>query len=315
MRPAVAIQACPGRAALAFCLLFFYDRRKVLYREDGESRPDDPGTGNGFPGVFGMEVSMYREEIRISHHNRTVDGVFYRPEGLRQFPVVLLSHGYNGCKTDFETAAEYFSQNGIGAVCFTFCGGSTRDVSGFPTTEMTLFTEKEDLCAVLDEVMSWGCTDRRHIYLFGASQGGMISALTAEEREKDIDGLILLYPALCIADDWNRRFPNREEIPDTQELWGMLLGRRFFESIRDFDIRKQIGRFRKRVLVLHGADDAVVPVSYGEWAASAYPNARLEIFQKEGHGFTPDGDRRMEGMTMAFVHECMEAERKGAAWS
>ena len=116
MRPAVAIQACPGRAALAFCLLFFYDRRKVLYREDGESRPDDPGTGNGFPGVFGMEVSMYREEIRISHHNRTVDGVFYRPEGIRQFPVVLLSHGYNGCKTDFETAAEYFSQNGIGAV-------------------------------------------------------------------------------------------------------------------------------------------------------------------------------------------------------
>ena len=51
---------------------------------------------------------MRREEIRISHHNRTVDGVFFRPEGIRRFPVVLFSHGYNGCKTDFETAAEYF---------------------------------------------------------------------------------------------------------------------------------------------------------------------------------------------------------------
>lgn len=258
---------------------------------------------------------MRMEEIRICHHGRTVDGVFYRPENLRRFPVVLFSHGYNGYKTDFKTAAEYFSQNGIGAVCFTFCGGSARDTSGFPTTEMTLLTEKEDLCAVLDEVMSWDCTDRQHIYLFGASQGGMISALAAEEREKDIDGLVLLYPALCIADDWKRRFPDRKEIPDAQELWGMLLGRRFFESIHDFDIKKQIGHFRKRVLILHGADDAVVPVSYGVWAASVYPNARLEIFQKEGHGFTPDAERRMEGMTMAFVHECMEAERKDAAWN
>ena len=168
---------------------------------------------------------MQIQEFQIPHHGRCVDAVFYRPEAVHRFPVILFSHGYNGCKTDFDTSAAYFAESGIGAVCFTFCGGSLRDRSGFATTEMTLFTEKEDLYAVLDEVKAWECVDSENIFLFGASQGGMVSALAAEERGSDIRGLILLYPAFCIADDWKKRFPTREEIPDTQDLWGMPLGR------------------------------------------------------------------------------------------
>ncbi len=248
---------------------------------------------------------MIIQKIQISHHGRAVNGAFYRPESSQKFPVVIFSHGYNGCETDFSVSAEYFAQNGIGAVCYTFCGGSTRDRSGFPTTKMTLFTEKEDLCAVLDAIREWDCTDTEHIFLFGASQGGMVSALAAEERAAHIEGLILLYPAFCIADDWNSRFPRPEDIPDTQELWGMTMGRVFFETIRGFDIREQIGTFPKKVLIMHGAEDEVVPLSYSQWAASGYPDARLEIFQKEGHGFSEYGDRRMEGMAMYFIHACM----------
>ena len=252
---------------------------------------------------------MFIQEVKIPCQNRVIDGIFYRPENRKRFPIVLLSHGYNGYKTDFEATAEYFAENGIGSVSFTYCGGSTRDRSGFPTTEMTLFTEKEDLCAVLDEVQSWECADISNIYLFGASQGGMISALAAEERGNEIRGIILLYPAFCIADDWRKRFPIWEDIPDTQELWGMLLGRKFFESIHDFDIHERIGKFSKNVLILHGAEDIVVPFSYGEWAASRYPNARIEIFQGEGHGFSEYGVRRMEGMILYFIHGCMRQNR------
>lgn len=250
---------------------------------------------------------MQIQEFQIPHHGRCVDAVFYRPEAAHRFPVILFSHGYNGCKTDFDTSAAYFAENGIGAVCFTFCGGSLRDRSGFATTEMTLFTEKEDLYAVLDEVKAWECVDSENIFLFGASQGGMVSALAAEERGSDIRGLILLYPAFCIADDWKKRFPTREEIPDTQDLWGMPLGRVFFESIHDFSIQREIGTFPKDVLIMHGTEDDVVPLSHSEWAASRYPNARLEIFQNEGHGFSENGDRRMEGMTMGFIHEHMNS--------
>lgn len=129
---------------------------------------------------------MRTEYIEIAHHNRTVSAACYKPDAAGRFPFVIFSHGYNGYQTDFDYSAKYLAQNGIASVCLTFCGGSTRDVSGFPTTEMTLFTEKEDLNAVIDEVRSWECADRDNIFLFGASQGGMISALTAEERSADI---------------------------------------------------------------------------------------------------------------------------------
>lgn len=248
---------------------------------------------------------MQMEQIRISHHNRTVDGMCYKPDEKGRLPMVIFSHGYNGCKEDFEITARYFAQNGISAVCFNFCGGSTRDTSGFPTTEMTLFTEREDLNAVIDEVKTWNWVDSGNLYLFGGSQGGMISALAAEERSADIRALLLLFPAFCIADDWNARFQRMEDIPDTEELWGMKLGRRFFETIRDFQIKERIGRFSGKVLLMHGTEDPVVDPDYAVWASTQYSNAVLEIFQGEGHGFSEEGNRRMEAMALYFIHECM----------
>ncbi|MDE7133305.1 MAG: alpha/beta fold hydrolase [Lachnospiraceae bacterium] len=249
---------------------------------------------------------MQIKNITIAHHNRAIDATCYKPEGKNCLPLVIFSHGYNGHGEDFAVSAEYFAANGIGAVCFNFCGGSTRDVSGFPTTEMTLFTEKEDLIAVIDEIKKWEWVDNSQIYLFGSSQGGMVSALTAEERQEDVRALILLYPALCIADDWNARFKNAEDIPDSEELWGMVLGRRFFETIREFRIKEQIGQYSGRVLLMHGTEDNVVSLEYSVWASEKYPNARLEIFPGEGHGFSEAGDRRMEAMALYFIHECMK---------
>lgn len=249
---------------------------------------------------------MKIEDIKLEHFGRTGDIVFYRPEGEGKFPLVILSHGFNGHKSDFEITAKYYAANGIAAICHTFCGGSTRDESGFPTTGMTLFTEKEDLIAILEEVKTWECIDQNNIFLFGGSMGGMVSAMAAEEKSEDIKGLILLYPALCIADNWRDNFKSTEEIPEVYDLWGMNLGYEFFASIRDFHIEKELGKYEKPVLIMHGTEDAVVPFSYGEWASKYYKNARLEAFREEGHGFSADGDRRMEAMMMYFIHECME---------
>lgn len=137
-------------------------------------------------------------------------------------------------KSDFDNFAKYFVSNGIAAFCYTFCGGSSRDQSGFETNKMTLYTEKEDLMAVMDELKSCEGVDNDNIYLFGASQGGMISALVAEDKVSDISGLILLFPAFCIPDDWNAHFKNVKDIPETVEFWGMTLGRDFFEVLLDF---------------------------------------------------------------------------------
>lgn len=243
------------------------------------------------------------QTIKIPHHGRRIDGSVYRPEGGGYFPVVIISHGYNGNQSDYAFMAEYLATNGIGSICYNFCGGSTGDESGFPTTEMSLLTEKQDLLAVLDEVRYWDWIDPEQIYLFGSSQGGMVSALVAEERAKQLRGMTLLYPAFNIADDWRKQFPGKEDIPNQMLFWDMMLGRAYFEAIHDFRVNERTGGFDKPILIMHGTDDNVVPISYSEQAVERYPDARLEIFSGEGHGFTPAGNQRVSEMVLAFVQK------------
>ena len=42
-------------------------------------------------------------ELMIPHHGRSVHAVMYLPDSAAPVPAVLMSHGYNGCKTDFDS--------------------------------------------------------------------------------------------------------------------------------------------------------------------------------------------------------------------
>ena len=44
-------------------------------------------------------------DVKISHHGRSVHAVMYLPDSAAPAPAVLMSHGYNGCKTDFDHGA------------------------------------------------------------------------------------------------------------------------------------------------------------------------------------------------------------------
>ena len=140
---------------------------------------------------------MTTQDFTVAHDGRTTSGVKYFP-ACGRFPVVVFAHGYNGEARDFAPFAEFLVKNGIGAVIFTFSGGSTRDESGFLTTDMTLSTEQEDLVAVMGEAQKMAGAEA--LFLFGGSQGGFVSALVAEQHGEEIAGLMLLYPAFCIPD-------------------------------------------------------------------------------------------------------------------
>jgi pimeloyl-ACP methyl ester carboxylesterase len=239
--------------------------------------------------------------VNIKHHGREVYGVSYMPENKKKCPVVIFSHGFNGSNNDFAKNSEYLAANGVGAYCFDFCGGSTKSKSDLNTSEMSIFTEKEDISAVIDTIKNWDNVDADNIFLFGASQGGLVTTLVADEYVEEIKGILLLFPALCIADDWNRKFPTLESIPDTQDLWGVTLGRVFFETIHGYNVFEHIGKFHKNVLIFHGDKDEIVALEYGERASKVYPNASIEVFQGEGHGFSETGNKRVAEMTLEFV--------------
>ena len=252
-----------------------------------------------------MELQSGVTAIQVEHHGRTVYGDAYIPEGS-SFPLVIFSHGYNGYKDDFRESAKYLMENGIASLTFTFCGSGGRDPSGFGTTNMTLFTEKEDLSALIDyakQIKGFNGS----LYLCGGSQGGMVSAMAAEERGEEIKGMALLFPAFCIPDNWNdtnypvSRYPTPESIPETIDFWGVKLGRNFVLTLRELDIYANMAEYKNPVLLFHGTEDPIVPISYSRRANETYPNAELVVYDGEGHGFTPDTMRDVEKRLLELI--------------
>ncbi len=254
-----------------------------------------------------VKLEPGRTVIQVEHHGRTVTGDVFIPEE-ESFPLVIFSHGYNGYKDDFRDSANYMMDNGIASVTFTFCGSGERDTSGFGTTNMTLFTEKEDLSALIDYAKQIEGFNGS-LYLLGGSQGGIVSAMAAEERAADIKGMVLLFPAFNIPDNWTKTnypicpYPTPQSIPESFYFLGVKLGRDFGVTMRDFYVFAKMADFQKPVLILHGTNDNIVPISCSQRAVNTYPNAELVTYKGEGHGFTSGTMRDAEEKLLEFIND------------
>lgn len=233
--------------------------------------------------------NMHIQELNITNGKNTIYGKLFLPSAEGKYPVIILSHGYNGSHQDFVNDCKYYAKNGIAAFVYDFCGGSINSKSSGKTTDMTIFTEKSDLLAVYDYISSMNQIDSQQVFLLGGSQGGLVTALTASELSSKIKGVLLYFPALCIPDDWRKNFPSIDDIPNEYDVWGMNLGRNFFVSIHDFDVFENIKNYDGDVLIIHGDKDAVVSKEASKHAKEVYANAELVVLEGEGHGFSPAG--------------------------
>ena len=145
--------------------------------------------------------------------------------------------------------------------------------------------------------------DPEKIMLIGESQGGFVSALAAANIPQDIERLVLVYPALCIPDNWNKRYPKLTDIPDTTRLWNVPMGKRFFVELRDIDIFKTIRKYRKPVLIIQGDADHVVQMEDSRRAIRTYKNARMHVIPGAGHGFNPKERQEAIGQITAFIRQ------------
>lgn len=225
----------------------------------------------------------------INNGERRIYGLLSRPthsDGKQ--PVAIIAHGFNG--THHSGTAYFETLNALGYQCysFDFPGGSLHSRSDNNTMHMSIRDEQNDLEAIVRHFRSQPDVDARRIVLIGESQGGLVSALTAARLKTDIRALILVFPAFCIPDNWNERYPRTADIPDTTRLWGVPLSRRFFVELQDLPVFPDIQKFKRPVLLIHGDADPIVPVDYSRRAAQAYKKARLHVIPGAGHGFRPD---------------------------
>lgn len=231
----------------------------------------------------------------IENGDRQIYGVLNRPiQAEGRLPIAIVSHGFNGTH---HFAQEYFgplAEMGWMTYAFDFPCGSTKSRSDANTMNMSIRDEWSDLRAIVNYFRRQPDVDPNRIVLIGESQGGLVSALTAAQMNKEVSELILIYPALCIPDNWNSRYPRVEDIPDTTRLWNVPMGRRFFEELRDMDAFSTMKKFRNPVLIIQGDGDHIVSMEDSQRAVRTYKDARLHIIPGAGHGFKPE--ERKEAM-------------------
>ena len=165
---------------------------------------------------------------------------------------------------------------------------------------MSILDEVSDLKAVVKHFRDKGY---KRIVLIGESQGGLVSALTAADLKDQVSQLVLVYPALCIPDNWRERYPRREDIKDVTELWGVKMGRRFFEEIHDMRPLDIIGQYRGPVLIVQGDKDQVVSMDDSRRAQQLYAaGARLHVIPGARHGFNPQELRQEMEQLEKFLY-------------
>ncbi len=244
------------------------------------------------------------QELYAQRDEYQIYGVIYIPQNSgEKMPAVIFSHGFGGTHSAGTQYAQALAENGYVVYCFDFCGGSTSSRSDGSVLEMSLFTERADLEAVISMIRELDYVDSENLFLMGTSQGGAVSAITGAAHPDEIRGMVLLYPAFVMVDNANELFQSAAEIPDTYFFMWMNVGRTYFEPLLDYDIYSEIAAYDRDVLLIHGDADGIVPLSYSERALEVYPSAELKVIDGGGHGFYGDDVQK----TVDYILEYLNA--------
>ena len=245
------------------------------------------------------------QELCFGDDGSKIYGRLWLPEGKAgKLPTVICSHGLNSSYRATEhMIGKSLAMAGFAVYCYDFRGGSPRSKSQGNPADMSVFTEQDDLNRVMDHIRTLPMVDADRLFLMGESQGGFVSAITADQRSEEIRAMILYYPAFCIPEDARNRYPNLEAIPEKTGRRGNMMGKAYHEKLFDYEVYDHIAGFNKPVLIIHGDRDPVVKMPYIERAASVYPDAQLEILRNQSHGFTPAGVSAAAHMAYDFLVE------------
>ena len=219
----------------------------------------------------------------IMNGDRQIYGELFTPSGQTK-GIAIVAHGFNGTYHYGRSYFDVMQKLGYQCYVFDFPCGSVNSRSDNNTLNMSIRDEQSDLRAIVNYFRSQG---HQHIVLIGESQGGLVSALTAAQMRDAVSQLVLVFPALCIPQNWRARYPKLSDIPEVTELWNVKMGRRFFEEIHDMNTFDIIGKYRGPVLIVQGDKDQVVLIEDSKRAQKLYKDARLHIIPGAGHGFKP----------------------------
>lgn len=239
---------------------------------------------------------------------------FYEENGENEkLPAVIISHGFTGNYADVISFCKRFVKLGFAAFCYSFCGGGrpgekeeTRSEGEY--LDMTIGTEVADLIAVKDYVKTLDFVDAGKITLCGFSQGGFVSGLAAAKLGREIERLIMVYPAICIPDHARAGILggahyDPKNVPEIIDCGVRKLGKAFHDEVVAMEPFAELSKYDGPVLILQGMRDMVVNYSYAIRAKESYkPNqCHLQLIRCLGHGQGESEEKYMFDSMKEFI--------------
>ena len=239
------------------------------------------------------------EQFDITKENgKHIRGFICKPDTCLEapLPAVVFSHGFgSSCRFFFHHAKE-LTATGIVCVFFDFVGGGMECYSDGEMKEMTLLTEVSDLSDVLSYISTLNFIDMNKLFLWGESQGGVISTLVAAKKEYNFLGLALWYPAYVIPDDSKKRL----EKGDTS-IFGIELNADYDRIAADMDLFNEMEKCTMPVIIIHGDKDPVVPIDYSKKALTKFTNASLIVIPGAEHGYNEKQSDYAKACMISFM--------------
>ena len=254
-----------------------------------------------------VQVSAQSRNVWIDGDHGRLSAVVQTPDGLRNFPLVIICHGFTGNKDSklLTSLADYLEAEGIASIRFDFNGHGKSDGD---FQDMTVLNEIEDAKQVYEYARDMrGVTS---ISIAGHSQGGVVTSMVAGQLgSKDIKSIALMAPAAVLRD--NARAGEVLGItcdpvnpPEYVEIFrGFKIGRNYIKTAQTLPIYETAAKYTGPALIVHGTADPLVPYGYGYRYHDTYRNSRMELLTGFDHNFTQDTPRVAEIVADFFARQ------------
>ena len=187
---------------------------------------------------------------------------------------------------------------GIACLRFDFAG---RGASEGRLEDLSFSAQVDDLEAAVELLVARGA---ERLGLFGSSMGGAVALLTAarDERVVAIATLAAIGHAAAAIERNPTAMAAFQERGYLDTVEGRL-SRKLWDDACEHDILAAVRVLHAPLLVIHGENDDVVPVSDAHDIAATARNASLEIVSGAGHRFDAPGQFRpvMRDVARFFV--------------
>lgn len=260
----------------------------ILYRPAGSRQQADPAGKLNVRQSADLQHPDFAEELRSRQGTGRQPGIAEEHDSASSgcLPILIYSHEMGRTHRSGTGYAEALASDGIAVYIYDIRGGAESSRSEGSMRDMSAFSASDDLEMIVQELLKTGLFDEERVILAGASLGGFVSAALAMRQSERCAGLILMYPGFILIEDVHRDFETLDRVPEEFIFNGWFpVGRRFAADVWDFDPYTQIGRYEKPVLLMHGDSDPLLPVSWTERAAAAYPQAEFHLIGGGQHGF------------------------------